>query len=363
MAKATPSTAPITEETDEITSEDATTATITEGEPPAVPSDWKESDGSRVRVAASAVLARVAQVNLGDGTVGDLIPVVHRAFGELDEIAQTAVDEIDRLTVLRMKESLLMLTRPEDPGLVLGLAAPDGTLLLDATHITDPLREMYEDNADPDESALRRYRFAISELFHQQSLLAVEEWDEAERRSWADPAVRLFETGVNALWTAARLPDHLIELGLDKVAPGIEAVSVPAGYPVALPAAEHLIGGVATAGEQTPEELLRTLVSLPPTAKFAELGRVLLTSAQLLPVIPPEDFADVSADLYAALRAPFEALAVLDVTDIPEVAVEATARQAANLAFAAAYDVLAAATERYHVEEPSATSATSTEET
>ncbi|MEV8378961.1 hypothetical protein AB0P21_39855 [Kribbella sp. NPDC056861] len=312
--------------------------------------------GEEGRVAASAVLARVAEMNLGDQTVAEQIPLIHQAVWDIGEIADQVDDEIGRLSVLRMKESLLVLSMPADPpgpGVVLGLVTPDRSLMLDEVHVSGPLKEMYDEiGAERDEAALRRYKFAASELFHQQAQLTTEAWTDDDSRMWADPAVRLVTTGVVATWTALKLGEFVAELKLDEVASGIAEVQLPVGYPAAAPVVQILIEGIAMAAGLEAEELLRQVLVTGPASKFAVLAEPLLTSTGLTTEVPAEDLPEVRAELQAALRAPLLAIAMLDVSGAPEGAVESTAAQAGNVAFGAAYEVLAAVSERFGIGQP-----------
>jgi hypothetical protein len=161
--------------------------------------------GPEARVQASVVLA---VVDLETGTPDEQLERLERAIAIIDRIALQVDDEIDRLSVLRMKESPRLLAGPartgDGGGALLGLAAWDGTLLLDEGYISGPLQQMHEQpGAQLPPETLRRYRFALPELFHQQPhFLATEGASYADSpAAFADPAVRLLEPGVTAAWT------------------------------------------------------------------------------------------------------------------------------------------------------------------
>jgi len=288
--------------------------------------------GPEARVQASVVLA---VVDLETGTPDEQLERLERAIAIIDRIASQLDDEIDRLSVLRMKESLRLLAGPartgDGGGVLLGLAAWDGTLLLDEDHISGPLQQMYEQPGThlPLET-LRRYRFALSELFHQQShFLAAEGTSYADSAAvFADPAVRLLELGVTAAWTARHLDDYLEALDIPEVAPGIEQVGLPDGYPAYLPAAEALAAGVGDRVGLPSDEVLRRMNAVTPAAKWTEVTSLLLSASGLASVVPPADRPAIAERVVQAMRAPLFVMATLDVAQGNEPALQATSAAA-----------------------------------
>jgi hypothetical protein len=284
--------------------------------------------GPEARVQASVVLAAV---DLETGTPNEQLERLERAIAIIDRIALEVDDEIDRLSVLRMKESLRLLAGPartgDGGGVLLGLAAWDGTLLLDEVHISGPLQQMYEEpGAHLPRETLRRYRFALSELFHQQShFLAAEGTSYADSAAvFADPAVRLLELGVTAAWTARHLNDYLAALDIPEVAPGIEQVGLPDGYPAYLPAAEALAAGVGDRVGLPSDEVLRRLNAVTPAAKWTEATTMLLSASGLSSVVPPADRPAIAERVDLAMRAPLFVMATLNVAEADEPTLQAT---------------------------------------
>jgi hypothetical protein len=296
-------------------------------------------NGPDARARASTVLT---VVDLITGTVDERIARAELAIGRIDAVAKRVDDEIDRLSVLRMKESLRLLAGPPadgvDNGPLLGLAAWDGTLVLDEDLITKPLEEMYAaPGARHDIATLRRYRFALSELFHQQShFLAGDGASYADSAGvFADPVVRLLELGVTASWTARHLDDYLVELGVPEVAPGIEQVSLPVGYPAYVPAVEALVIGVAARAGMPPDDVLRRLNGVTPAAKWNEITTLLLVASGLASVVPPADRPAVATQVREAMQMPLFVMATLDTVGATEPAIQATSAEAGRDAIAA----------------------------
>jgi hypothetical protein len=277
--------------------------------------------------------ARLEPARPGGWRVGRL----EQAILSIDRLAYRADDEIDRLSVLRMKESLRLLAGPDrtgDGGVLPGLAAWDGTVLLDEVHVTGPLKEMYDQpglRRSPE--TLRRYRFALSEMFHQQShLLAADGRSYGDSAAaFTDPAVRLLEVGVTAAWTARHLDGYLEALGIPEIAPGIEQVRLPDGYPSYLPAAEALSAAIGQRVGLPADEVLRRLNAVTPTGKWLEMTTLLLNASGLVAVVPPAHRPAVARRVDQAMRIPLRAMATLRVAEGDEPGLQATS-SAAGLA-------------------------------
>jgi hypothetical protein len=288
--------------------------------------------GPQARVAASDILATV-DLSAGPERMARL----EQAISSIDQLAHRTVDEIDRLSVLRMKESLRLLAGPDrtgDGGILPGLAAWDGTVLLDEVHVVGPLKEMYDQpglRRSPE--TLRRYRFALSEMFHQQShLLAADGTSYRDSAAaFTDPAVRLLELNVTAAWTARRLDGYLQALGIPEIAPGIEQVRLPDGYPSYLPAAEALAAAISRRVGLPADEVLRRLNVVTPTGKWLEMTTLLLNASGLATVVPPDHRQAVARRVDQAIRTPLRAMATVRVADGDEPGLQATS-SAAGLA-------------------------------
>ncbi|GAA0936609.1 hypothetical protein GCM10009554_24260 [Kribbella koreensis] len=306
--------------------------------------------GPQARVAASDILAAI---DLSTGSSAEQIARLEQAISSIDRLGGRCDDEIDRLSVLRMKESLRLLAGPDSTGgggVLPGLATWDGTLLLDEVHVTGPLKQMYDQPAMPKSpETLRRYRFALSEMFHQQShlLAAAGTSYRASMAAFADPAVRLLELGVTAAWTARHLDDYLQALGIPQLAPGIEQVSLPDGYPSYLPAAEALSTAIGRRVGLAPDEVLRRLNAVTPAGKWPEMTTLLLNASGLGPVVPPDHRAAVAGRVDQAMRAPLRSMATLRVTDGDEPGVQATSRAAGLASVDAAVATIEAVRREY----------------
>lgn len=306
--------------------------------------------GPQARVAASDILATV---DLSTGTSAERIARLEQAISSIDQLARRTDDEIDRLSVLRMKESLRLLAGPDrtgDGGILPGLAAWDGTLLLDEVHISGPLKELYDQAGIRRSPAdLRRYRFALSEMFHQQShLLAAGGTSYGDSAAaFADSAVRLLELGVTAAWTARHLDDYLVALGIPELAPGIEQVRLPDGYPSYLPAAEAMAGAIGGRVGLPPDEVLRRLNAVTPLGKWPEMTTLLLNASGLVAVVPPDHRAAVAGRVDQAMRVPLRAMATLRVAEGDEPSVQATSSAAGRASVDAAVAAIEAIRREY----------------
>jgi hypothetical protein len=307
--------------------------------------------GAQGRVEASNVLAGVDATS---GSVPEQVAGAETAIVLIDRIAARVDDEIDRLSVLRMKESLRLLAGPprgpETGGVLLGLAAWDGTLHLDEQYVSGPLRRMYESaGAKVPIEVLRRYRFALSEMFHQEShlLTATGTTYADSRAAFADPAVRLLELGVTAAWTARHLGTYLEALGIPQVAPGIEQVDLPDGYPSCLPAAVALAEVAGQRAGIPADEVLRRLNVVAPAAKLSELTMVLLTASGLAQVVPPANRPTVAQRVAQAMRSPLAAMAALDVAGSNEAALQVTSAAAGRACVEAGVQAIEAVRSEY----------------
>ncbi|HYU84117.1 MAG TPA: hypothetical protein VEK80_04880 [Kribbellaceae bacterium] len=257
-------------------------------------------------------------------------------------IADSTADELDRLSVLRMNETLRLLAGPplrENPAPVLGLAPSDGSLMYDETHVTGPLRELTEQpGTRHDPAALRRYRYALAEMCHQNSHLLSAGGTSygASREAFADPAVRLLEMGVTELWTARHLDEYIAALGMAEVAPGIGEVTVPVSYPAYVPAADTLTQGVGRWTGLTGDEVLRRLNGAAPAGKAPEAANLLLLSSGLANVVPPADRPAATARVVAALQAPLFVMATEDTTGVNEQGIMTASAAAGTMAVDAA---------------------------
>ncbi|WP_344177839.1 hypothetical protein [Kribbella lupini] len=281
--------------------------------------------------AAGQRVARTAVARPSEERVVDRA-AVERAIGAIDRVAASVDDEIERLSVLRMKESLRLLAGPAPAdatsGTVLGLAAWDGSLVFDETLVLAPLQEMYEHPGERvGDEVLRRYRFSLSEMFHQQSHLLSEAGTSYgdSAAAFADPAVRLLELGVSAAWTARHLDEYVETLGVPEIAPGIDQVELPDCYPSYLPAAVGLSEAVGERIGVPADEVLRRLNVVAPASKLPLATTLLLTASGLAQVVPPADRAAVQQQVSEQIRLPLLALATLRVDGTGERALQTTA--------------------------------------
>jgi hypothetical protein len=296
--------------------------------------------GADARALASTVLARVADAQ---GTVGELVAQLEQAMAEITRIADHTADEIDRLSVLRMNAPLRLLAGPPPPGqepggIVLGLAAWDGTLFYDDELITAPLKEMFDAPAHADTAALRRYRYALSELFQQNShLLSGQGPSYSESAAvFADPAVRLLELGVAEAWTARHLDEYIDALEIGAVAPGIKAERLPVSYPAYVPAVEELARRIGERAGLDPDQVLRKLNNVTPAAKAETAAIALLGASGLASVVPPAQQAEVTEAVVRAILAPLYVMATLDTTGSDENGIRAASAAAGGQAADAA---------------------------
>lgn len=277
--------------------------------------------GPEARAQASAVLA---SIDVEHGTPAERVDRIERAIRAVSTLAAQVEDEIDRLSVLRMQESLHLLAGPPAPGVdrgvLLGLAAWDGTLYLDEQFINEPLRRMFDaPGTRHDVPTLRRFRFALSEMFHQQShFLATEGTTYADSAAaFLDPVVRLLELGVTAAWTAKHLDEYLENLGIPEIAPGIDQVELPVGYPAYVPAVEALTAGLGELTRQPADEVLRRLNGATPAQKLVGITWLLLGAT-----VPPEHREAAAPRVGRAMHAPLVVMATLDTTDAIESAIQ-----------------------------------------
>ncbi|HEY3001101.1 MAG TPA: hypothetical protein VGJ44_02015 [Kribbellaceae bacterium] len=294
--------------------------------------------GPDARALASTELTLATSPPFTDGIVDRLEDAMLR----IAAIADATADEIDRLSVLRMNETLRLLAGPTgrpDPAPVLGLAPWDGSLAYDEVHVTGPLRDLTErPGTGHDPAALRRYRYALAEMFHQNSHLLSGAGTSyaASREAFADPAVRLLEMGVTELWTARHLDEYVAALGMTELAPGIGEVTVPVSYPAYVPAADALTRGVGRWTGLTGDEVLRRLNGTTPAGKAPEAANLLLLSSGLANVVPPAGRPRATVRVVAALQAPLFVMATEDTTGVNEQGIMTASAAAGNMAVDAA---------------------------
>jgi hypothetical protein len=170
---------------------------------------------------------------------------------------------------------------------------------------------------------------------------------------FADPAVRLLELGVTAAWTARHLNDYLAALDIPEVAPGIEQVGLPDGYPAYLPAAEALAAGVGDRVGLPSDEVLRRLNAVTPAAKWTEVTTMLLSASGLSSVVPPADRPAIAERVDLAIRAPLFVMATLNVAEADEPTLQATSAAAGRASVDAGMDAIETIRREYTARRPS----------
>jgi hypothetical protein len=292
--------------------------------------------GADARALASTELA------LATAPGPEPIARLEDAMLRITGIADRTDDEVDRLSVLRMNETLRLLAGPPRgprSGTVLGLALWDGTLVYDEPLVTGPLRQMVAySGAQHDAETLRRYRYAVSEMLHQSSHLLCAPGSSygASREAFADPAVRLLEMGVTEAWSARHLDEYVDALGLEPVAPGIKTVGLPVSYPAYVPAVDALTEEIGRRSALPADEVLRRLNTVTPAAKPETAAVILLEASGLASVVPPAARGAVTAEVTTALLGPLLVMATEDTTGAPESTIMAASALAGRLAVEAA---------------------------
>lgn len=301
--------------------------------------------GPDARALASTLLARVAVVE-GSGTETDVAALrarIEETIAAITRIAEHTADGLDGMSVLRMNSPLRLLAgSPAEgavqPGTVLGLAAWDGTLLYDDELITEPLKYLFDSQPQNDPYVLRHYRYALSELFQQNShLLSAGGTSYADSAAaFADPAVRLLELGVTEAWTARHLDEYIDALELGEIAAGIKAQRIPVSYPAYVPAAEELARRIGERTGTDADQVLRKLNNVTPAAKAQTAAILLLGASGLAAVVPPAEQAEVTASVVRAIQAPLYVMATLDTSGYGEPAIQAASAAAGGQAADAA---------------------------
>ena len=108
---------------------------------------------------------------------------------------------------------------------VVGEATWGQGLRLDYAYVMAPLRQMYADpGMQHDQETLLRYRRALETLFHEHvHLLSAHGTNHTEAEPYMRHAsVQAFEEGVTEAYAFTKLNDFIDELGVGRVAPGIE---------------------------------------------------------------------------------------------------------------------------------------------
>jgi hypothetical protein len=177
------------------------------------------------------------------------------------------------------------LPRPgsDDPPGVVGIADWDGTICLSRKHVLRPLNRLF--GAEPAALSTRQLleaKLAVSVLLHENNHLLVSggQRHEDTEEAWEWPMVVL-EEGVTEAVTHVHLDDYIERLGLDRLAPGLRDVEVPATYPAYVPAVEALARGVGHLTGRPPDEVLRRLNAQSGAAKYPHLGHLVLEGSGL----------------------------------------------------------------------------------
>jgi hypothetical protein len=176
-----------------------------------------------------------------------------------------------------------------DQWLVSGLADWDGTLRYQHQDVIAPLEHL-RSNWGSQQSAetLRTYKAAISTMVHETYHLVAPAGHEHRegRAGFEDPSSRMLEEGVTELCTHLRLDDIIRTTGLDRGAPGIEAVSLPLAYPQFVPGTKHLLEWAAPVAGRTYEHLLEALAGQTAAGKYPYLADALLVGTGLGLAVP-----------------------------------------------------------------------------
>lgn len=312
--------------------------------------------GPDARALASTLLARAAVVE-GTGTDAEIAALrerIEETIAAITRLGEHTADGPDGLSVLRMNTPLRLLAGPapegtEQGGTVLGLAGWDGTLLYDDELITEPLKHLFDGGPHDNPDVLRHFRYALSELFQQNSHLlgaaGTSYGDSAA--AFADPAVRLLELGVTEAWTARHLDEYIDALELGAVAAGIKAQRIPVSYPAYVPAVEEFARRIGERTRMDADQILRRLNSVTPAAKAETAAILLLGSSGLASVVPPAEQREVTASVARAIQAPLYVMATLDTSGYGEPAIQATSAAAGGQAADAAEAAIATVRSRY----------------
>jgi len=194
---------------------------------------------------------------------------------------------------------------------ILGLAHWDGTLHLDRACILEPLRDLYHRGGEPrTEAELVQYREALVTLLHEQShfLGPAGASQEAARAAFTLPGSRALEEGVAELWAHDHLNDYIRELGIDKVAPGIDKVRSEPSYAAFVPAVRLFTDDLDRQAGLPPGETLRLLNRQTAEGQWPQAVALIYDSSRLPHLVPPDQAPAAQLHLEQALRGSFRGL-------------------------------------------------------
>ncbi|GAA1672720.1 hypothetical protein GCM10009745_14490 [Kribbella yunnanensis] len=189
-----------------------------------------------------------------------------------------------------------------------GIAAWDGRMHLHNKFVVQHLREMFANPGQQhDEQTLRRFRWAIGVVLHENAHFAIPDKDDYALsaapfgdRKW----LRWAEEGFVEAFNSAYLNDFIKETGLDKVAPGILEVESGETYESFAPAARAMSQGV-DGRTGMDREALRRQAAASPRGQWDELVDQLYETSKLPDLVPDADVGFVKREIGEAMRTHF----------------------------------------------------------
>jgi hypothetical protein len=195
---------------------------------------------------------------------------------------------------------------------VLGIAPEDNSLLYHKDLVLRPLQDMFEHQGQElDERTLLRYRHALAIVLHENThLLAPAGADVAKSHALmrASSAVNAYTEAVKEAYSHGNLDRYILELQLDKVAPGIENVVTAAKYPNYTPAGQAMAHGLGRLSGLGSDEVLRRLAVVTPSALWAETATMTFRSNDLHHLLSGRDASVARFEIESAMKRQFARL-------------------------------------------------------
>lgn len=169
----------------------------------------------------------------------------------------------------------------DDGKVVLGSAGWDHTIRYDEARVLRPLRDMFRyAGLQVDDRTLLLYRAALAVVYHENlHLLAGPGTEHADaERDFRFAAVRALEEGATESFGHETLNAYIDQFRLDLVAPGIKRVQGFPAYERFTPAAETLAYELAGLEGSDRYEVLRRMVGVNATGKWAVAAAVIADS-------------------------------------------------------------------------------------
>ncbi|MFD7153716.1 hypothetical protein ACFV9C_03910 [Kribbella sp. NPDC059898] len=202
---------------------------------------------------------------------------------------------------------------------VKGVARWDHTIEYADDTVNTPLKDMFANarvyNQDPE--TLQSYREAVKTVLHENThLLAAEgsEHGDAEQ-AFRNPSVRALEEGITEVYSHTELDQHIDDLGLEDIAPGISSADAKPSYKQFTPAAGRFAETIGRRSGLESGDVVNRLAVVNAEQKFRVAAELVYDNSNLPELVPDQERPAAIGRIEAAMKPAFADVDAIDKTD------------------------------------------------